>query len=330
LRAATVMLSSLINHLHSAVVVEDDARKIIHVNKSFNKTFNVPIAPDAMVGVDSRLLFIQTAQFAERIEKIIEIGAPVLGEELEWQNRILLRNYVPLSIDGNNQYHLWQYQDVTERRQVEEQIKASLKEKEVLLKEIHHRVKNNLQIISSLLNLQSAEIEDPEACQRFKESQDRVKAMALIHERLYQSGDLAKIDFAGYVRSLTGHLTRSYKVNATAVRLNLEVESVPMNLDTAIPCGLIINELVSNAFKYAFPKGESGEINVRFAEENGRSLKLVVQDNGVGFPENKNPEESDSLGLKLVRSLTEQLGGVLSYRTQNGFICQITIPYARA
>ena len=329
LRAATVMLSSLINHLHSAVVVEDDARRIIHVNQAFNNIFNVPVAPQALFGVDSRLLFIQTAQFSERIEKIIKTATPVLGEELQWQNRILVRNYVPLSIDDNNHYHLWQYQDVTESRQAEEQIKASLKEKEVLLKEIHHRVKNNLQIISSLLNLQSAEIEDPEACQRFKESQDRVKAMALIHERLYQSGDLAKIDFAGYVRSLTGHLTRSYKVNANAVRLNLEVESVPMNLDIAIPCGLIINELVSNAFKYAFPKGTNGEINVRFAEEDGRSLKLVVQDTGVGFAENKNPEESDSLGLKLVRSLTEQLGGALSYRTQNGFICQITIPYAR-
>ena len=329
LRAATVMLSSLINHLHSAVVVEDDARRIIHVNQAFNNIFNVPVAPQALFGVDSRLLFIQTAQFSERIEKIIKTATPVLGEELQWQNRILVRNYVPLSIDDNSHYHLWQYQDVTESRQAEEQIKASLKEKEVLLKEIHHRVKNNLQIISSLLNLQSAEIEDPEACQRFKESQDRVKAMALIHERLYQSGDLAKIDFAGYVRSLTGHLTRSYKVNANAVRLNLEVESVPMNLDIAIPCGLIINELVSNAFKYAFPKGTNGEINVRFAEEDGRSLKLVVQDTGVGFAENKNPEESDSLGLKLVRSLTEQLGGALSYRTQNGFICQITIPYAR-
>jgi PAS domain S-box-containing protein len=330
LRAATVLLSSLINHLHSSVVVEDETRKIIHVNQAFNNTFNVPVAPHALFGVDSRLLFIQTAQFAERIEQIIKAGTPVLGEELEWQGRILLRNYVPLSIDGNNHYHLWQYQDVTESRKAEEQIKASLKEKEVLLKEIHHRVKNNLQIISSLLNLQSAEIEDPEACQRFKESQDRVKAMALIHERLYQSGDLAKIDFSGYVRSLTGHLTRSYRINANAVRLNLEVESVPMNLDIAIPCGLIINELVSNAFKYAFPNGDSGEITVRFAEEDARTLKLVVQDTGIGFPEGGDPEESDSLGLKLVRSLTEQLGGVLNYRTQNGFICQITIPHTRA
>ena len=290
----------------------------------------MPVAPKALFGVDSRLLFIQTAQFAGRLEEIIRAGTPVIGEELEWQGRILLRNYVPLAVEPGSHHHLWQYQDITESRQAEEQIKASLKEKEVLLKEIHHRVKNNLQIISSLLNLQSAEIEDPKACQRFRESQDRVKAMALIHERLYQSGDLAKIDFAGYVRSLTGHLTRSYRVNASAIRLNLEVESVPMNLDIAIPCGLIINELVSNSFKYAFPKGGSGEIRVRFAEESDGTLKLVVQDTGIGFPADKNPEESDSLGLKLVRSLTDQLGGELGYRTQNGFICQITIPFTRA
>jgi PAS domain S-box-containing protein len=330
LRAATVLLSSLIDHLYSGVVVEDEARRITHVNQAFNDIFNVPVSPESLFGVDSRLLFIQTAKFADRIEQIIKAGTPVLGEELEWQGRIFLRNYVPLLINENNRYHLWQYQDVTDSRQAEEQIKSSLKEKEVLLKEIHHRVKNNLQIISSLLNLQSAEIEDPQASQKFRESQDRVKAMALIHERLYKSSDLAKIDFAGYVRNLTGHLVRSYKVNANAIHLKLEVDPVPMNLDVAIPCGLIINELVSNAFKYAFPKGESGEITVYFAEQNHQELKLVVRDSGAGFPPNVDPEDSDSLGLKLVRSLTEQLGGNISYRNQNGFACEIIIPCAKA
>jgi PAS domain S-box-containing protein len=329
LRAATVMLSSLINHLHSAVMVEDEARRITHVNEVFNRTFNVPIPPQSLFGVDSRLLFIQTAQFADRLEQIIKAGAPILGEEIEWQGRVFLRNYVPLSINDKNHYHLWQYQDVTDSRKAEAQIKASLKEKEVLLKEIHHRVKNNLQIISSLLNLQSAEIEDPKASQKFRESQDRVKAMALIHERLYQASDLAKIDFAGYVRSLTGHLMRSYKVSANGVKLNLEVDSVPMNLDVAIPCGLMINELVSNSLKYAFPQTGENVIHVRFSEENNRMLKLAVHDNGIGFPENQNPEESDSLGLKLVRTLTEQLGGRIQYRNDSGFLCEIEIPQAK-
>jgi len=329
LRAATVMLSSLINHLHSGIMVEDEARRITHVNEAFNKTFNVPIPPQSLFGIDSRLLFIQTASFAERIEHVIEAGVPVLGEEIEWKGKIFLRNYIPLSINEDSHYHLWQYQDVTDSQKADAQIKSSLKEKEVLLKEIHHRVKNNLQIISSLLNLQSAEIEDPKASQKFRDSQDRVKAMALIHERLYQSSDLAKIDFSGYVRSLTGHLLRSYKVNANAIRLSLEIDSVPMNLDVGIPCGLIINELVSNALKYAFPQPGESEIKIRFSEGEDRALKLVVRDNGIGFPENWNPEESDSLGLKLVRTLTEQLGGRVQYRNQNGFLCEISIPQAK-
>jgi PAS domain S-box-containing protein len=329
LRAATVMLSSMINHLQSGIMVEDESRQITHVNQAFNQIFNVPVPPQSLFGVDSRLLFIQTGQFAERIEQVIEGAAPIIGEEVECQGRIFLRNYVPLSINETSRYHLWQYRDITESRMAEAQIKSSLKEKEVLLQEIHHRVKNNLQIISSLLNLQSTEIEDLEARQKFRESQDRVKAMALIHERLYQSGDLAKIDFSGYVRSLTGHLLRSYQVNANSIRLSLKVDPVPMNLDVAIPCGLMINELVSNAFKYAFPTPAGGEILVRFSEENGGKLGLVVSDNGIGFPEDKNPEESDSLGLKLVRTLTEQLGGQLQYRNQNGFQCEISIPPLR-
>ena len=329
LRAATVLLSSLIDHLQSGILVEDEERRITHVNQAFNGLFNIPVSEESLFGVDSRLLFSQTADFAERIEQIIGNRIPVLGEELEWQDKILRRNYVPLSIDENNRYHLWQYQDITNSKKAEEQIKSSLKEKEVLLKEIHHRVKNNLQIISSLLNLQSTEIEDPGAGQKFRESQDRVKAMALIHERLYQSNDLAKIDFSGYVRNLTGHLLRSYKVNASAIRLDLEIDAAPTDLDVAIPCGLIINELVSNALKYAFPEDENGRIQVRFSEENSHGLKLVVRDSGVGFPEDQNPENSDSLGLKLVRSLTDQLSGTINYCNQNGCICEISFPYNR-
>ncbi len=330
LRAATVLLSSLIDHLQSGVVVEDEARHITHVNQAFNSMFSFPIPSKSLFGIDSRLLFLQPPEFARRIEEIIEAGTPVMREELQWQGRVFMRDYVPLSIGENYHYHLWQYRDVTVSRHAEEQIKGSLKEKEVLLKEIHHRVKNNLQIICSLLNLQSNEIEDPKASQKFKESQDRVKAMALIHERLYQSGDLARIDFAGYVRNLTGHLLRSYKVSANAIRLNLEIDSVPMNLDVAIPCGLMINELVSNSLKYAFPKGKSGEIVIRFAEENGQGLRLTVEDNGIGMPGNANPEDSESLGLKLVRSLTDQLGGAIAYRSQEGFQCDIRIPRQKA
>ncbi len=326
LRAATSLLSKLIDNLPSGVLVEDESRRIIHVNQSFIGMFGVPVQPSSLFGVDTRLLFVQPVHFAQRIEEIIQAGTPVIGEELHWQDHIFVRNFIPLSVGEEYHYHLWQYRDITVSRRAEDQIRSSLKEKEVLLKEIHHRVKNNLQIICSLLSLQAREIQDPKANQTFKESQDRVKAMALIHERLYQSGDLAKIDFAGYVRNLTGHLLRSYRVDSKFVRLNLDVDSVPMSLDVAIPCGLIINELVSNALKYAFPHGRSGEILVRFSEETDRGLMLHVSDTGVGLPEGVDPERSESLGLKLVRSLTEQLGGKVRYNSRNGFQCEIRIP----
>ncbi len=330
LRAATVLLSNLIDHLQSGIVVEDETRHITHVNQAFNSMFSFPVPSRSLFGVDSRILFVQPPQFARRIEEIIQTGDPVIGEELQWQDRIFMRYYVPLSVGEKYRYHLWQYRDVTVSRHAEEQIRASLKEKEVLLKEIHHRVKNNLQIICSLLNLQSNEIEDPAASQKFKESQNRVKAMALIHERLYQSGDLARIDFAGYVQNLTGHLLRSYRVSANVIRLDLQVDSVPMNLDVAIPCGLIINELVSNSLKYAFPKGKGGEILIRFADENGQGMRLIVRDNGIGLPVEANPENTESLGLKLVRSLTDQLGGSVAYRSKDGFECNIRIPRQKA
>ncbi len=329
LRAASGMLSSLIDHLQSGVVVEDVSRRITHVNQAFASMFDIPVPPPSLFGVDSRLLFLQPASFAKRIEEIIKAGTPLLGEELPWRDRVFVRNYVPLHVGEDYHYHLWQYQDITESRHAEEQIKTSLKEKEVLLKEIHHRVKNNLQIICSLLRLQTGEIEDPKAIQAFRESQDRVKAMALIHERLYQARDLARIDFAGYVRNLTGHLVRSYKVNSSAIQLSLEIDSIPVNLDVAIPCGLIINELVSNALKYAFPNEKGGNIRVCFAAESEHARRLIVSDNGVGLAENVNPQKTESLGLSLVQSLTEQLGGTITFCNQNGFHCDISIPHTK-
>lgn len=208
--------------------------------------------------------------------------------------------------------------------QHEEVLKASLREKEVLLKEIHHRVKNNLQVISSLLNLQSGTVTEPAMLAMFTESQNRIKSMALIHERLYQSKDLAKIDFSEYVRNLTNHLYRSYVANANLIKLNLHVENIHLNVDTAIPCGLMINELVSNALKYAFPHGQKGEIGISLARQPGEQLVLIVRDNGVGLPQDLDIKSSKSLGLKLVNILTKQLKGNLDYQVENGTVFKLT------
>ena len=213
------------------------------------------------------------------------------------------------------------------------ELEASLAEKEVLLKEIHHRVKNNLQVISSLLNLQADHVTDKMAFQMFKESQNRVRSMALIHEKLYQSEDLARIDFAEYIRDLAHYLLRMYGVGTHNVRLEINVEDASLGIDTAIPCGLIVNELVSNSLKYAFPIGggafdgrsePEGEIRIDLRSDNGGNLMLTVSDSGVGFPDNLDFRETESLGLQLVNTLTEQLEGSIELDRTGGTKFKIT------
>lgn len=210
-----------------------------------------------------------------------------------------------------------------EQRDSEKRIKASLGEKEVLLKEINHRVKNNLQIISSLLNLQFRDVQDAPVLDMLKQSQGRIQAMAMIHEKLYQSEDLARIDFGEYLQSLTSDLRVSYGVSARQVELKVEAEQILLGVDIAIPCGLIVNELVSNALKHAFPTGGDGEINVAVVSRE-RQLMLKVSDNGVGFPEGFDFTLSDSLGLKLVNAWVGQLGGTIELRQNGGAEIAIT------
>jgi len=210
-----------------------------------------------------------------------------------------------------------------ERKRAQERIEASLQEKEVLLQEIHHRVKNNLQVISSLLGLQSGYVKDERTVQMFKESRSRVRSMALIHEGLYRAQDLARVDFAEYIQSLTESLFRSYKIRSAAVTLEVNVEDVYLGVDAAIPCGLIINELVSNALKYAFPadadRPDDGkdEICVELCSEDD-GLALVVRDNGVGFPPDVDLSKTKSLGLRLVTTLVRQLKGTIELRSNGG------------
>ncbi len=207
--------------------------------------------------------------------------------------------------------------DITERRATEDRIKANLKEKEVMLKEIHHRVKNNLQIISSLLSIQSQYLTDPRDLELFRRSQDRVRSIALVHEQLYRTNDMAVIDFSQYVDSLARNLLVSYQGDAGNVRLNIDVAGVFLGIDTAIPCGLIVNELVSNALKHAFPGGRAGRITVRMRQGEG-SYVLEISDDGAGFSHSPGVEKSQSMGLQLVALLTEQLDGTMSVDTSHG------------
>ena len=312
--------------------------KIIDINKSTKEIVN--LSREELIGKSILELGIL---FEEDIKRYLEIRSRLLeGERIEsvefkivdrngqirWMDAYMSR----LKKDSDNCAIQIILHDITKRKNYEKQIKQSLAEKEVLLKEIHHRVKNNLQIISSLLNLQSRYVEDKDAFGIFKESQNRIKSMALIHEKLYQSEDLTKIDFAEYIKSLTFHLFHSYSVDPSTVELSINFKDVLFDIDTSIPCGLIINELISNSLKYAFPvtkrqelengsfanhNSQKGEISVDFQLE-GEKYVLTISDNGVGFPEGLDFQNTETLGLRLVNILVSQINGVITLDKSEG------------
>ncbi len=221
--------------------------------------------------------------------------------------------------------------DITERvrteairRRAEEQIKASLEEKTVMLKEIHHRVKNNMQVISSLLNMQANQIEDERLQELFRESQNRIRAMSLVHEKLYQAPDLALIDFDNYLRSLTATIFRS--LHKSGIELVVKAKDIYLDVNTAIPCGLIVNELVSNALKYAFPNDRPGRIHVTCSQTAAGTFVLTVQDDGIGFPTEIDFGKTESLGLQLVNISTRQLQGNIELERGQGTAFTITFP----
>lgn len=207
--------------------------------------------------------------------------------------------------------------DITDQKAAEENIRQSLKEKEVLLKEVHHRVKNNLQVISSILNLQSSYVKDKKSLDLLLESQNRIKSMAFVHESLYQTKDFSNISFSSYVENICSNLVHSYSNPDNPPELKMELDSIQLNLDTAIPCGLIINELISNALKYAFKGKEKGKLSVT-VKSIGDQLKIVIADNGRGLPENIDFRNTESLGLQLVVTLVEQINGKIDLETKKG------------
>jgi PAS domain S-box-containing protein len=207
--------------------------------------------------------------------------------------------------------------DITDQKVAEENIRQSLKEKEVLLKEVHHRVKNNLQVISSILNLQSSYVKDKKSLDLLLESQNRIKSMAFVHESLYQTKDFSNINFSSYVENICSNLVHSYSNPDNPPQLNMDLESIQLNLDTAIPCGLIINELISNALKYAFKGKDKGRLDV-LVKSSGDKLRIVIADNGKGLPENIDFRNTESLGLQLVVTLVEQINGKIALETKKG------------
>lgn len=311
--------------IDSIRLVDKDLR-IIWANSTTTREFNV--APEEIIGQPCYKILLdrnapcdgcpsKKALESGKTEHSIALKRYLKGIEGEtyWDNCA-----VPVKNESGDIVKLIQItRNITESKKAEERIKASLKEKEVLLREIHHRVKNNMQVISALLQLQAEKIEEDKYFRMFQETQDRIRSMALIHERLYKSQDLANVDFAGYVQNLLYNLFQSYSVDQGKVVLNINVGETSLGLDRAIPCGLIINELVSNSLKYAFPRQREGEIEVTLRPINENEVQLVVRDNGIGLPEDFHFQTTQSLGLRLVAILAkDQLKGEIELDLTDG------------
>ena len=218
--------------------------------------------------------------------------------------------------------------DITDRKQVEEGIRASLREKEILLRELHHRVKNNMQVISGLLDLQARSSRNPELIEMLNKSQSRILSMALVHEQLYASKDLARIDMVGYVRALSQELFQAYKIDPRKIDLIVRTDgNVYVDISKAIPCGLILNELVSNALKHSFPGDGPGELRIIIHETKNKEIEIIVRDNGLGLPDDVDIHQPRSMGLYLVNGLVKkQLEGQIEVRQDNGTEFRIIFP----
>jgi PAS domain S-box-containing protein len=330
---ARALLDALLTTAPVGMAFFDTELRYVRVNKALAAINGLPI--EAHLGRTPYELLPNLAPLLEPVHRrVLEAAEPIVNVEVSGQTpaapheqRHWLVNYYPVQLPEKPFLGIGAVVvDITERRQMEERMQASLKEKEILLREIHHRVKNNLQIVSSLLDLQADTLEDPCVRLIFEGSQHRIQAMALIHECLYQSDDLARIDAARYFSRLCASLAQAYSQVSKQVTLEVQAEAIWLDVQMAIACGLILQELLSNGFKHAFPDGQRGNIWITLAVAPGNQALLSVRDTGRGFPLDVDFQNTDSLGLQLVCLLTEQLRGSITLERQGGTHWQVTFP----
>jgi len=319
---------SLIESAKDPISVMDSNGIFILANTAGAHSLNME--PSELIGQSLMDIFPESAELQmESIQKVfntgkgLEIELPVKHDEvIGWYSTSIQPLFGP---ENNVKSVQTISRDITDIMETQRKLKMALEEKEMLLKEIHHRVKNNLMIISSLLSIQSRFIKDKEALGIFKESQNRAKSMALIHERLYRSTDLKRIDMGDYIRTLSNDLFHTYVINAQKIQIKLDVEDIMVDINTAIPLGLIINEIITNALKHAFPNDMPGTILISFHRV-GDKLKLEVSDDGIGFPKDLDYKNTSSMGLQLVNSLSNQIDAELNVVMEKGTSFQITFP----
>jgi PAS domain S-box-containing protein len=320
----------IIATMADAVILVDLERKIATVNRALLELLGYE--EKELIGQPVEMILAEEARskFIEVYLGQILMAGSIRDTETAFETKDGVR--IPISLSGSvmqdehgvEQGVVCVGHDLTNRKQAEQQLKAMLHEKEALLMEVHHRVKNNLQVISSLLKFQSNYVTDESSLRMFDESQGRIRSIALVHEKLYRSLDLARVDSAEYIRDLVVQLFRLYHIPPTDIALEMDVDEVMLDLDTAISCGLIINELVSNALKHAFSEGREGKVRVSLQSQ-GNQLALSVSDDGVGLPDDLDYRSARSMGLQLVNTLVEQLEGTLGVEsTERGTVFRVT------
>lgn len=307
------------NSLPDLITILDNNHRVIKVNKAMADRLHVPaedlkgkLCYEAVHGTDCPLDNCpHSLLLHDGAEHTSEVEEDNLGGHF-------LVTATPIVDEGGNvngSVHV--ARDISKRIEMENELKKALEDKDVLMKEIHHRVKNNLMIMSSLLNLQSRYIEDEKTLTVFQDSQNRAKAMALIHQKLYQSTDLKNIDFGDYIRNLTTELFQSMVMVFDNIKLEFNVEDIKVDLNMVVPLGLIVNELVTNSIKHAFPGDKHGTITLELYRKD-KDIVLKVSDDGVGLPEDLDYRNADSLGLKLVTTLIRQINGELTVDKSQG------------
>ncbi|HQP49189.1 MAG TPA: PAS domain S-box protein [Spirochaetota bacterium] len=337
LKESEERLRALINSTPDIICFKDGDGRILEANESFLKLFDLEAV--AYQGKTDRELARSTDDVYgqsllrgdETDEKAWESGRIYIDEEeiqrIDRTVKVFEVIKVPLfNPDKSRKGLVVLGRDISDRKKAEKEIKASLWEKETLLKEIHHRVKNNMQVISSLLGLQASKIENEKVSELFNESRYRVRSMALVHEKLYRSEHLSMVNFGEYIEDITKELQRVYEQDSGAITVVTEISNVFLGVDIAIPCGLIINELLSNSMKHAFADGMPGEIYIGFSHQEDGHYRLVIRDNGPGLPPDVDFFNSRSLGLQLVNALTAQLQGQLFHNTGEGTEVVIVFP----
>ncbi len=330
LRRNEEMFRQLFQNAPVPIAFLDKRQEIKRVNKSFENTFGYETEEIKGLDIDRILVPEEEKKAAWKVSNRIFEGKPAFhtGRRICRDGSLVdvLIYGVPVIVDGKTVAIFGIYVDITERKQAEEKVKKSLKEKEVLLAEIHHRVKNNLAVITGLLELQAYNAQSENAADVLKASQMRVNSIALIHEKLYQNENLSEISFDTYLKELTDVIISSMQSESSDISINIDAEPIQLTIGQAIPCGLILNELITNAYKHAFSSQQKGEIDISFSR-NGNIITLTVEDNGKGMHEEVSLENPRSLGLQIIRTLAKQLEGKAGFAAGKGSGTKFTLEF---